>query len=289
MRLARVLPWLLVILVAAAWLYRENALRTQIAALKLAASAPAATAPDLRALAKSTELAKQGKALFEANCASCHGSKGYGDGSQAATINPKPRNYHTEPLKFGDDVVSIYNTLLKGSPGTSMPSFALKPPEELFAMAHYVRTLIPNPTATTEEILARLPSTPATGGAVVETGPRIPIELAMQRVAVSLPEAVAAKSVPAHLPGAEIYMQRCAGCHGDRGQGMPQRVLSVAPYRYQTATTLTRADRPWVRDRNRFEEIVIKGLPGRLMPGSGTLTKRQLDDLYEYSRSFTIP
>jgi len=281
-----VLPWLLVVLVAAAWFYRENALRTQIAALRLAASTPTAATPDLRALAKNTELAKQGKALFEANCASCHGSKGYGDGPQAATINPKPRNYHTEKLKFGDDVVSIYNTLLKGSPGTSMPSFALKPPEELFAMAHYVRTLIPDPTATTEEILARLPSTPTTGSAAVEAGPRIPIELAMQRVAVSLPEAEAATSISTHLPGAAIYVQRCAVCHGDRGQGLPQRVLSVAPYRYQTTHALTDADRPWVRDRNRFREIVVKGLPGRLMPGNGTLTSRQLDDLYDYTLSF---
>ncbi|MDD5087735.1 MAG: cytochrome c [bacterium] len=119
--------------------------------------------------------------------------------------------------------------------------------------------------------------------APVATGPRIPIELAMQRIAVSPPAAAEATSIPTHLPGAAIYARRCAGCHGDRGQGMPQRVLSVAPYRYQATTSLIHADRPWVRDRNRFREIVLRGLPGRLMPGNGILAAAQVDDLYEYS------
>ena len=37
-------------------------------------------------------------------------------------LNPPPRNYKTEPFKFGNDIVSLHNTILKGSPGTSMPS-----------------------------------------------------------------------------------------------------------------------------------------------------------------------
>ncbi|MBU0509009.1 c-type cytochrome [bacterium] len=280
----KVLPWLLVVALAVVWLYREREIRHEIAALKTTSSTQAATAPDLRALAQNTELAKQGKALFEANCASCHGSKGYGDGPQAATISPKPRNYHTDNFKFGDDVVSIYNTLLKGSPGTSMPSFSLKPPEELFALVHYVRTLIPNPTPTTAEILARLPSTP--GAMVIETGPRIPIELAMQRMAVPPETAKPATYVAEHLPGAAIYRQRCAACHGDQGQGAPQQVLSVAPYRYQATASLIESRAAWTHNRNRFAEIVVKGLPGRLMPGSGTLSQKDIDELHRFMISF---
>lgn len=33
-----------------------------------------------------------GKKIFEANCASCHGASGKGDGAAAAALNPKPRN-----------------------------------------------------------------------------------------------------------------------------------------------------------------------------------------------------
>lgn len=34
-----------------------------------------------------------GKKVFEANCASCHGATGKGDGAAAAALNPKPRNF----------------------------------------------------------------------------------------------------------------------------------------------------------------------------------------------------
>ncbi|MCD6023267.1 MAG: cytochrome c family protein [Fibrobacteria bacterium] len=33
-----------------------------------------------------------GKKVYEANCASCHGASGKGDGAAAAALNPKPRN-----------------------------------------------------------------------------------------------------------------------------------------------------------------------------------------------------
>jgi mono/diheme cytochrome c family protein len=33
-----------------------------------------------------------GKEIFEANCASCHGAIGKGDGAAAAALNPKPRD-----------------------------------------------------------------------------------------------------------------------------------------------------------------------------------------------------
>ena len=36
---------------------------------------------------------KEGKAVFVANCAVCHGREGKGDGPGAAGLNPKPANY----------------------------------------------------------------------------------------------------------------------------------------------------------------------------------------------------
>lgn len=35
---------------------------------------------------------EEGRAVFEANCASCHGPAGQGDGPAAAALDPKPRN-----------------------------------------------------------------------------------------------------------------------------------------------------------------------------------------------------
>jgi len=47
--------------------------------------------------------AAAGKALFEANCASCHGTSGKGDGPVGAALNPPPRDFTQGNFKFDAD------------------------------------------------------------------------------------------------------------------------------------------------------------------------------------------
>jgi mono/diheme cytochrome c family protein len=44
--------------------------------------------------------AAAGKAVFEANCASCHGKSGKGDGPVGAALNPPPRDFTVGDFKF---------------------------------------------------------------------------------------------------------------------------------------------------------------------------------------------
>lgn len=44
--------------------------------------------------------AAAGKALFDANCASCHGTSGKGDGPVGAALNPPPRDFTVGDFKF---------------------------------------------------------------------------------------------------------------------------------------------------------------------------------------------
>lgn len=44
--------------------------------------------------------AAAGKPLFEANCASCHGTSGKGDGPVGAALNPPPRDFTVGDFKF---------------------------------------------------------------------------------------------------------------------------------------------------------------------------------------------
>jgi mono/diheme cytochrome c family protein len=46
-------------------------------------------------LATTPENIAKGKAIFDANCAICHGSTGAGNGGAAASLNPKPVNFTT--------------------------------------------------------------------------------------------------------------------------------------------------------------------------------------------------
>jgi mono/diheme cytochrome c family protein len=261
-----------------------------------------AAAPQIneRALAKDSGLAAKGKTLFQINCASCHGSDGHGNGDRAASLNPKPRNFHEEKFKFGNDIVSIHATLLKGSPGTSMPSFALLPPEDVWALAHFVETQIPDAPPITDALVAQLPEGGTAGGtagsgqapaAAADTmakgsGERVPILFAMDRIAHE-PAAAgpASNKVVADLPGTDIYLNRCAACHGEHGEGKRVKVVNVAPYSWAYTASLINPKASWMNNRNEFGQIVVRGLPGRLMPGIATLTKQQIDDLYSYVRS----
>jgi mono/diheme cytochrome c family protein len=55
--------------------------------------APAAFAADAAA----------GKAAFDANCASCHGATGKGDGPVGQALNPRPRDFSVGEFKFDTD------------------------------------------------------------------------------------------------------------------------------------------------------------------------------------------
>jgi mono/diheme cytochrome c family protein len=87
------------------------------------------------------KLAK-GKEAFEANCASCHGNLGAGDGPAAAALNPKPRNFKaaTSEWKNGKTKEGILKTLKEGIAGGPMVAYPhLEDVHE--ALAEYVLEL----------------------------------------------------------------------------------------------------------------------------------------------------
>lgn len=84
----------------------------------------------------------QGKQLFAADCAACHGAAGKGDGPAAAGLKPAPRNF-SSPRGWtrGYTIAEIYTTLSVGVSGTGMPAFDTLSPRKRFALAHYVQSL----------------------------------------------------------------------------------------------------------------------------------------------------
>lgn len=264
----------------------------------------AATVVDLHPLLDSTpKLQAEGKEVFTANCVPCHGADGRGDGPRAAGLNPPPRNYTSGVFKFGTSVLALYHTVTNGSPGTSMPSFVALTPEERMAVVHYIRaTFIPKGAlqANTPAQLASI-ETPASAGPTalpplnpVPNGPRIPIYLAMQLVAKEAPASVAAATAapgPVNLAqGEAIYTTRCQSCHGAQGQGgAPVMMIGSDPYVEVSARSFTK---PIIlkssSDRAGFDNVVLHGLPGRMMPPAGTLTRPQLDSLYAYVQQLLL-
>ncbi|HTB92256.1 MAG TPA: cbb3-type cytochrome c oxidase subunit I [Candidatus Sulfotelmatobacter sp.] len=79
----------------------------------------------------------RGQALFAANCASCHGASGIGDGKAAPSLLPKPANLTA--ARFSDQRLS--SVLWNGIVGSSMPPWRQLPTEDLRALVAYVDSL----------------------------------------------------------------------------------------------------------------------------------------------------
>ena len=75
------------------------------------------------------------QALFESNCASCHGVMGYGDGPLANTMEPRPGNFHDLSRQYTRSIYDLYNTISLGVPETPMASFAHLSDDQRWALA----------------------------------------------------------------------------------------------------------------------------------------------------------
>jgi len=83
------------------------------------------------------EEVSRGGTLFTANCASCHGPAGLGDGKASASLLPAPANLTA--ARFSDERVS--GVLWNGIPGSSMPPWRQLPAEDLRTLIAYVQSL----------------------------------------------------------------------------------------------------------------------------------------------------
>jgi len=80
-----------------------------------------------------------GKVIYTAQCLSCHGPAGHGDGPAAKDLNPKPRNLSDPKIQEQTDG-SIFWKLTEGR--KPMPTFEkLLSEDERWNVINYVRTL----------------------------------------------------------------------------------------------------------------------------------------------------
>ncbi len=129
---------------------------------------------------ESPEIIAHGKGLFAAQCTSCHGDGGAGNGPAAAGLNPKPRNFTVgEGWKNGRKGSQIFGTLTKGL--NTMPAFGSLPSEDRWALAHYVRTLGPHSAEKDSDAdLAKVGVDPNQEGGGGSAEKSIPLEAAIE-------------------------------------------------------------------------------------------------------------
>ena len=87
-------------------------------------------------------------ALYEQQCAACHGLTGDGNGPAAVWLYPKPRNFSAGLFKIKSTPGTalptdedLFQSVTRGLPGSSMPSFSYLPESERRGVVQYVKSL----------------------------------------------------------------------------------------------------------------------------------------------------
>jgi len=83
----------------------------------------------------------KGKELFAANCTSCHGMSGHGDGPSAIALTPKPANFHDNELMKNVSPFRAFNVIRVGIPGTGMAAFTTLSEEDIWNLSFYLLSL----------------------------------------------------------------------------------------------------------------------------------------------------
>ncbi len=104
---------------------------------------------------------EKGEQLFKVDCSPCHGLGGKGDGPASASLNPKPRDFHSATgWKNGRLLSDMFKTVAEGIPGSAMVSFsAALPASDRLAIIDYVRSSFGDFPKDTPEQLAAMNKT----------------------------------------------------------------------------------------------------------------------------------
>jgi DMSO reductase family type II enzyme heme b subunit len=247
-----------------------------VALAALAWLAPAAAKVDERGyeivptepVKASAEDVEQGKALYAAWCAQCHGENGDGKGIMADRVFPVPRDFTSGVYKLRHTFAGqlptdsdLFDTISKGMPGTSMPAWQ---------------------GALTEAEIRHLVAYVKTFSADFEKFP------AEERVVVGKPVEATKESLER---GKQVYDDlQCAKCHGDLGRGNGP---SAEGLKDDWGATIWPADLtlPWTfRGGSRHEDIyrtLVTGLSGTPMPSyASAVTSEDAWHLVNYVASF---
>jgi cbb3-type cytochrome c oxidase subunit II len=175
---------------------------------KVAEAARAATAKYTEAVAawdarhpELSERLSRGKLLYERNCAGCHGLEGRGNGEAAPWLLVRPRDFTLAKYKYRSTFLGklpldgdLYRSLVRGLPGTAMPSWRELSDEQLWSLVDYIKTFYEGKNAWNER----------------DTGFPVP------------PQRFDAATDKELARGRAVYLSaqaQCYNCHGLQGRG----------------------------------------------------------------------
>lgn len=245
-------------------------------------TAPAVAQSDTQAVLEQSKVndayLKKGKELFNAQCVSCHGDQGKGDGLAAAALNPPPRNFHTEgSWKNGRDFAGMYKTLEEGIAGGAMGAYSHLSAKDRVALIHYVRSfnqsIYPEITAKQIETLnAEYDYAKALADSDKKAA-AIPVDLAIAKLVE--------EAAPARKKVEKAYRSALKG--SSKGAQM-FRKASYDPYR--ALTVLNNAKANWKGSLKEFAQLVLSDAEQNGFKSNvGALSQSDWQALHSYLKS----
>lgn len=77
-------------------------------------------------------------ATYQAQCASCHGATGNGDGPAGLKLDPRPVAFTDKDRARERSAFALYQAISQGIEGTAMPGFATIPEPDRWALAFFI-------------------------------------------------------------------------------------------------------------------------------------------------------
>ncbi len=84
---------------------------------------------------------QRGAVLYRQQCASCHGRDGRGDGPQAASLEPRPIDFHDRERQRQRSLFSLFNTIGLGVKDTAMRAYTGLSEQQRWDLAFYIGTM----------------------------------------------------------------------------------------------------------------------------------------------------
>ena len=194
-----------------------------------------------------------GAALYKEACLRCHGEKGDGLGPIAIYLDPSPRDLTKTAFMNSKPRERFKKSIQEGVAGTSMPPWGKVMTEaQLDGLLDYVETTFVKAKRSGQKTRK-----------VPETNP-----VAMNKASLER--------------GEGIFVQRCAGCHGRKGDGKGPNSLDILP----RPRNLRNAQFVNSVDDRRLFESVLYGVQGTAMPAwiDYGLSQNDVGDLVNFIR-----
>lgn len=120
----------------------------------------------------------RGQALYQQNCAACHGATGLGDGPAGTALDPAPTNFHDTERYNARSLFGLFNTISLGVADTGMVAFSHLDEQSRWDLAFYVGALASK--AQPENRQSGLPSVLVSKTAVAHLLTSTPQDIAQQ-------------------------------------------------------------------------------------------------------------